>query len=93
MAVPWGLVTFIIGIAYGLLKPGRQQKGQLFKTGLLIGVVLAVVFALLGYAVGANPIGIGAGFVGLVIAAVVLSLLFVLGVWIGDLIEGRPKRT
>lgn len=87
MAVPWGLVVFVIGIVYGWLSPGRQDKWHLFKTGALVGLVLAVAFALLGSLIGANPLGMSGGFLGFIVAFVILTMLFVVGVWIGDLLE------
>jgi cation transporter-like permease len=92
MAVPWGLLTFVIGILYGALSRGRQDKSQLFKQGLVIGLVLALVLVVIGVLTGAPALGIGGAF-GIIIAAIVLSLLFILGVWIGDLItSGRDRR-
>lgn len=86
MPVPWGLVTFIIGLFYGWLSPGREAKWALLKTGLLIGLVLALVFVLLGFLVGATPLGLGGG-LSIFVSVVVLTLLFILGAWLGDLIE------
>jgi hypothetical protein len=85
----WGLLIFVIGIAYGFFSHGRQDKGQLFKTGLLIGLVLAIVFGLLG---GLTGLGLPGGFLGIFISALILTILFVVGVWIGDLIEGPSRR-
>lgn len=82
----WGLVTFLIGIAYGFFAKGRQDKSRLFMTGLLIGLVLAIIFGLLG---GLQGLGLPGGFLGILIAAVILTILFVIGVWIGDFFEGR----
>lgn len=88
--IPWGLVVFVIGIAYGWMSPGRQDKSTLFKKGLLWGLIIAVVVALLGWVFRLNPLGLSdVGFFGILIAAVVLTLLFILGVWIGDWIEHR----
>lgn len=92
MAVPWGLVIFVIGILYGALKRGRQDKSDLFKQGLIIGIVLALVLVVIGALTGAPALGFG-GAVGIIIAAVVLSLLFILGVWIGDLLTGAKRQT
>ena len=92
MAVPWGLVTFVIGILYGALKRGRQDKGALFRQGLVIGIVLALVLVVIGALAGAPALGFG-GALGIIIAAVVLSLLFILGVWIGDLVTGASRQT
>ena len=92
MAVPWGLLTFVIGILYGALARGRQDKGALFKQGLVIGLVLALVLVLIGWVTGAPALGFGGG-LWIVVAAIVLSLLFILGVWIGDLITGARRQT
>ena len=86
----WGLIVFVIGIAYGYMSPGRQDKSTLFKKGLLWGLVIAVVVALLGFFFNSNPLGLGdTGFFGILISAIVLTLAFIVGVWLGDMIEGR----
>jgi hypothetical protein len=92
MAVPWGLLTFVIGILYGAFKRGRQDKGALFREGLVIGIVLAIVLVVIGLLTNAPALGIAGAF-GILVAAVVLSLLFILGVWIGDLITGARRQT
>lgn len=93
--VPWGLIVFVIGIAFGWMTPGRQSKRELFKKGLLWGLVIAVVMFVIGLvAPQFNPLGLGSmGFFGTLIAAIVLSLLFILGVWLGDWFEGRRGGT
>lgn len=93
MAVPWGLVVLLVGILYGYLSPGRQDKWKILKTGFLIGVVLALLFAIVGSLAGMNPLGLGGGIAETIIGVAVLSVLFVIGVWIGDFLEGAPKRT
>ena len=87
----WGIVVFAIGIAYGYMSPGRQDKGQLLKKGLLWGLVVAVVMFLIGLlAPEFNPLGLGRlGFLGTLLAALILSVLFILGVWLGDWLEHR----
>jgi cation transporter-like permease len=93
MNIPWGLLTFVIGIIYGAVARGRQDKSQLFKQGLVIGLVLAIVLIIIGVVTGAPALGLGGG-LWIVLTAIILSLLFILGVWIGDLITGsRDRRT
>lgn len=87
----WGLIAFLVGIAYGYVTPGRQDKTQLFWKGAVIGIVLGVVFALLGAMSGYDALGFGGG-LGLFITIVVLTVLFVVGAWVGDLLEGQPRR-
>lgn len=91
--VPWGLVLFLVGLGYGFFATGKQDKSDLFKRGLLIGVVLGIVLALVGFLAGAPVLGVG-GFLAVLWSALILSLLFILGVWLGDLLEpkGRAQR-
>lgn len=91
MAVPWGLVALVVGILYGALKPGRQDKSALLRQGLMIGLVVGIILAVIGYLTGSPALGIGS-FVGAVIAAIVMTLLFVLGVWLGDLFTASRRR-
>ena len=87
----WGIVALLIGLAYGYLSPGKEDKMRLLRNGFFIGVALALVFALIGYLTGSYPLGIG-GMVGIVVSVLVVTLMFILGVWLGDLIEGRKER-
>lgn len=94
MALPWGLLIFVVGLLYGWLSPGRQDKGRLFKNGLMIGLVLALVLALLGWMGNTNPLGVSGvgGFLSVLLSVVVLTIVFILGAWIGDMIEGGTTR-
>lgn len=87
----WGLLAFVVGLLYGWLSPGRQDKGRMLMTGLLYGIVIGVILGLIGWAVGSNPLflGAGAGILGIIVTVVILTVLFVVGVWLGDLLEGR----
>ena len=95
MAFPWGLALFLVGLAYGFFTPGRQDKGRLLRNGLLIGLALAILFALLGAFAHVNPVGLGTTALDTFLSVVILTLLFILGAWLGDLIEGvrsKPRR-
>lgn len=87
----WGLVAFLIGIAYGWWAPGTQDKSRLFVNGLVIGLVIGLVMAIIGYLSNVPALGVG-GFVGLFLAVVIITALFVLGAWIGDVIERATTR-
>lgn len=95
MAIPWGLIIVIIGVLYGALKPGKQAKGRLFVNGLMIGFVLALIFLALAWAGGSPVWGVRSNanvILAFVIDAAFISLLFVLGVWLGDLLSGARGR-
>jgi hypothetical protein len=93
MNIPWGLIVVFLGFAYGALVPGKQNKGTLFLGGLLVGVLLAVALIALGFLTHVPILEIAGvvGGVGMVITAAVLSLLFVVGVWLGDLVTGAGR--
>lgn len=87
----WGILVLLLGGLYGFLTPGGQNKMRLFVNGVMIGVVIAIVFALLGGWAGSAPLGIGSGFFGIILDAIVLSLLFVLGAFIGDWFDSSRR--
>lgn len=89
---PWGLVAFFIGLLYGWLVPGKQDKAKFFQNGVMFGILLAIALAIVGLMRGTNPLGLGTGVVYLILGAVILAGLFILGVWLGDLIEGKNKK-
>lgn len=90
----WGLlIALLIGLAYGYMSPGKQDKSQIFKKGLLWGLVIALVVALVGFFFDVNPLGLGdSGFFGLFLSFVILTITFIIGVWIGDMFD-RKRHT
>ncbi|HEV8361616.1 MAG TPA: hypothetical protein VGR28_14300 [Candidatus Thermoplasmatota archaeon] len=90
----WGWIVLLIGILYGYMTPGRQDKMAIFKKGVVIGIILALVLGIIGYVANVDPLGLGlgTGILALLISVIFLTIAFVVGVWIGDMIEGRPKR-
>lgn len=91
MAIPWGLVIFVVGLLYGYLAKGKQDKSDILKRGLIIGLILGLVLAVLGLLVGSPALGVGGG-LAVVWSFLILSLLFILGVWLGDLLEGATRK-
>lgn len=86
----WGLLLFLVGIAYGYMTPGRQDKSRLFWKGLLIGVVGAILLSIIGWVTNSNPLAIqDTGFWGFIWAAIVLTVLFIVGVFVGDFFDKR----
>ncbi len=92
----WPLVIVLVGLAYGALARGKQDKGKLFRQGLMIGIAFGVILAVLAALTGSPFLTILAiaGAVGIVLDAILISLLFILGVWLGDLVtgaKGKPR--
>jgi hypothetical protein len=88
----WGTLIFVIGIIYGWAMPGRENKARLLWNGLWLGLILGIVFAVLGVVVGASALSLGGDFVAIFLTVLILTLLFILGAWVGDLIEGGMRR-
>lgn len=90
----WGiLLPFLAGLALGYFLPGKQDKSRLYTHGLVWSIVLAGLLSLVGAATGTDPLSLEPpGFFSLVLAFLVGLLLFVLGVWVGDLLEARRHR-
>jgi len=75
MGIIW---TIIIGLAAGvvakLLMPGRDPGG--FIITILLGIAGAFVATYLGQAIGWYRAGEGAGFIGAVVGAIILLVVY-----------------
>jgi hypothetical protein len=91
MGLPWGLAALFLGVAYGVFTKGKQNKSELFKGGLIFGFVLGTIFAIIGLLAKSPALGYG-GLLAAVISAFVITVVFVLGVWIGDVLEVKARR-
>lgn len=90
-AFPWGILIFLGGLLYGWWTPGKQNKTSMFKTALIIGAVVGIVFAILGATTNSSPLGFATDVVGTIISIAMLAILFIAGVWVGDVIEARTS--
>jgi len=89
------LLILVIGIAYGFLYPGKEDKWGLLKTGAIIGIVLGILFGLIALFFAPGAIGLGVGMVGgiyIFIGIITLVIIFIAGVFIGDFIQGALKK-
>lgn len=68
------VIGLLAGIVAKLLMPGRDPGGFIITT--LLGIIGAVVATYLGQAVGWYRAGEGAGFIGAVVGAVILLVLY-----------------
>ena len=84
-----GWLVIAVGIGYGYFKRGRQDKSEIFKAGVVWGLIIALVLAGIGWATETSLLGFGADFINIVISFVIILALFVLGVFIGDWLEHR----
>ena len=83
MTIIWAIIIgFIVGIVAKFLTPGRDPGG--FIVTALLGIVGALVATFLGQAMGIYAAGQSAGFIGAVIGAVVVLLVY-------HMIRGRRR--
>jgi uncharacterized membrane protein YeaQ/YmgE (transglycosylase-associated protein family) len=75
MSIIWAIIIgFIVGIVAKFLMPGRDPGGFIVTT--LLGIVGALVATFLGQALGIYAAGQSAGFIGAVIGAIVVLLVY-----------------
>ena len=87
MAYTLEILIIIIGIIYGYMKPGKEDRWALLKKGVVIGIVLGAIMVLLGLFGGREILLLG-GLVGMVvfIEVIILAVLFIIGTYIGDMV-------
>ena len=68
------VIGFLAGLIATFLTPGRDPGGFIITT--LLGIVGAVVASYLGQALGWYRAGEGAGFIGAIVGAVILLLIY-----------------
>ena len=89
------LLEFLVGIAgliYGYVKPGKEDRMDLLKKGSIIGFALGVIFSLLGLFTGAWLLFAVSTVVGVLIAVIYLTIIFIIGTLIGDWLETKLKK-
>ncbi len=92
MAFELEIITIAIGVIYGYLKPGKEDRKALLKKGVLIGVILGLVFAGLGLLVGIKflPVSTVLGLI-IFLEVIIFAVLFIIGTFIGDWLEEKSK--
>jgi uncharacterized membrane protein YeaQ/YmgE (transglycosylase-associated protein family) len=77
MSILWTIVIgFIVGVVAKFIMPGDRSEPQGFILTAILGIVGAFVATYLGQAVGWYKAGESAGFIGGVVGAVILLLVY-----------------
>jgi len=75
MGIIWTIIIgFLAGVVAKFLHPGRENMGFIMTT--ILGIVGAVVATFIGKAVGWYEPGQGAGFIGAVVGAILLLIIY-----------------
>lgn len=84
MSILWTVVVgFLAGVVAKLVHPGRENMGFIMTT--LLGIVGSVVAGYVGQALGMYQAGQGAGFIGSVVGALVLLIIY-------GFVKGKAKQ-
>ena len=90
MAYTMAILIIIIGIIYGYMKPGKEDRSALLKTGVVIGIILGAITIVLGLLGGGGFLLFGSIVgVAIFIEVIILAVLFVIGTYIGDMLERK----
>ncbi|MEE8358137.1 MAG: hypothetical protein V3R82_01855 [Candidatus Hydrothermarchaeales archaeon] len=89
------VLIIIVGIIYGYVHPGKEDRMHILKKGLRYGFIIGVIFGFIGLFTGSVSVALASGFVGIigfVIVALIISLEFVIGTFVGDFLEEKIKK-
>ncbi len=84
VSIVWTIIVgFLVGVVAKLVHPGRENMGFVLTT--LLGIAGSVLAGYIGQAVGLYQVGQGAGFIGSVIGALVILIVY-------GMIKGKAKQ-
>jgi uncharacterized membrane protein YeaQ/YmgE (transglycosylase-associated protein family) len=76
MSIIWTIIIgFLAGLVAKFIMPGRNEPSGFIMTTIL-GIVGSIVASYLGEALGWYKAGEGAGFVGAVVGAIILLIIY-----------------
>jgi len=86
------ILTIIIGIVYGYIKPGKEDRFGIFKRGIIIGMALGIIFVIFGIFADIEFL-LMSSLIGSIIFVdiILITLLFITGTYIGDWLEEKTK--
>jgi uncharacterized membrane protein YqjE len=86
------IFAFLIGLIYAFVRPGKENRSRLFRDGMIIGIILALILVGLGVLTGGAVLLIGT-VVGIYVLfeIAILTIFFIVGTYIGDWLEVKSK--
>jgi len=87
MSIIWTIIIGLIaGIVAKFIRPGSNNEPSGFVMTAILGIVGAIVATYLGQAIGWYQPGEGAGFIGAVIGAVIVLVVWemLVGRWVSN---------
>jgi hypothetical protein len=89
------LLNFIIGISFGFFHRGKEDFNGILRNSAIVGIVLGIILVLASKYL--LPVGITndvdfLGVFGIFITILIFVIIFILGAFIGDWLEGVLKK-
>jgi hypothetical protein len=84
-------IAILLGTIYGYMKPGKEDRIALFRKALKIGLIIGIGVGVLGALLTPGLLSIavfGAGIVTVLFIVISFAILFIIGTFIGDYLEG-----
>jgi hypothetical protein len=84
------LIFFILGVVYGILHPGREDRIGMLKKAIGIGFILGLIFGSLIaiFLPGVLSLfAVGVTIIAFVMLVLMIAVPFIIGTIVGDLIE------
>ena len=88
------LVFFILGVIYGIIHPGREDRIGMLKKAVGIGIFLGLIFGFLIAIILPGILSlfaVGMSVVAFIILVLTIAIPFIIGTIFGDLIESLLK--
>ena len=84
------ILAFIVGLVYGYVKPGKEKRWELLKRGFVYGIILGLILGFIGLLRGGLVLSVKTA-IGTLIEVVILTIMFIIGAFFGDLLETVVK--
>ncbi len=89
------ILDLIIGIVFGFIHKGKEDYSGLLRNSAICGLVVGIIFVLLSaflFPETTSIIGGAFGTFSIFVIIIVYVIIFIIGAFIGDLIESRLKK-
>jgi uncharacterized Tic20 family protein len=89
------LLNFIIGISFGFFHQGKEDLNGILRNSAIVGIVLGIIFVLISMYLLPGGISSDVGFLGvfgIFITILIFVIIFVVGAFVGDWLEGVLKK-
>jgi hypothetical protein len=89
------LLNLIIGIAFGFFHRGKEDLTGILRNSAIVGIVLGIIFVLVSMYLVPGGISSDVGFLGvfgIFIVILIFVIIFIVGAFIGDWLEGVLKK-